>query len=152
MQATILLTTTQKKMIPGKDSFIHTFVPFLISFFSFLKTESFLLVPVKMWPIRVAIRGDLPERRCFVVSHFEFRSVFCCPIPSGSMNQSNIFSHKFRVFILCRCIFFFFTSPLSIYVKQPFRSINSFLEKLVTWPRDLGYAIFNCQQSCPAPF
>jgi len=33
------------------------------------------------------------------------------------------------------------------FVKQ----ITSFLEKLITWPRDLGKAIVNCQESFPSP-
>lgn len=32
------------------------------------------------------------------------------------------------------------------------KSLQNFLEKLVTWPRDLGHAISNCQSSFPAPF
>ena len=33
------------------------------------------------------------------------------------------------------------------FVKQ----ITAFLEKLITWPRDLGLAIKNCQESFPSP-
>ncbi|KAG7360769.1 hypothetical protein IV203_035868 [Nitzschia inconspicua] len=28
---------------------------------------------------------------------------------------------------------------------------NSFFEKFVTWPRDVGAAIANCQSNCPQP-
>jgi hypothetical protein len=45
-----------------------------------------------------------------------------------------------------------------IYPEQPFeaifpfvKQITSFLEKLITWPRDLGAAIKNCQESFPSP-
>ncbi|KAL7557433.1 hypothetical protein ACA910_015268 [Epithemia clementina (nom. ined.)] len=31
------------------------------------------------------------------------------------------------------------------------RSINSFLENLVTWPRECGNAIANCSSQCPRP-
>jgi hypothetical protein len=31
------------------------------------------------------------------------------------------------------------------------KDIDNFLEKLITWPRDLGNAIMNCQQSFPSP-
>jgi hypothetical protein len=31
------------------------------------------------------------------------------------------------------------------------KTINNFLEKLITWPRDLGRAIMNCQESFPSP-
>jgi hypothetical protein len=33
------------------------------------------------------------------------------------------------------------------FVKQ----ITQFLEKLITWPRDCGTAIMNCQESFPSP-
>jgi hypothetical protein len=39
-----------------------------------------------------------------------------------------------------------FEAPLN-FVKQ----ITAFLEKLITWPRDCGTAIMNCQQSFPSP-
>jgi len=29
--------------------------------------------------------------------------------------------------------------------------LNGFLERFVTWPRDLGSAIINCQTTCPQP-
>ena len=32
-----------------------------------------------------------------------------------------------------------------------FKQINNFLEKLITWPRDVGKAIFDCQSSFPSP-
>lgn len=32
------------------------------------------------------------------------------------------------------------------------KTIQNFLEKLVTWPRDLGHAIANCSPAFPAPF
>ncbi|KAI2500098.1 hypothetical protein MHU86_14365 [Fragilaria crotonensis] len=32
-----------------------------------------------------------------------------------------------------------------------FKQINDFLEKLITWPRDVGLAIKNCQTTFPAP-
>lgn len=32
------------------------------------------------------------------------------------------------------------------------KGLQNFLEKLVTWPRDLGHAIANGQSSFPAPF
>lgn len=42
--------------------------------------------------------------------------------------------------------------------RQPFeaifqfvKQITAFLEKLITWPRDLGLAIKNCQESFPSP-
>lgn len=33
-----------------------------------------------------------------------------------------------------------------------FRDINDFLEKLITWPRDVGRAIGDCSSRCPTPF
>ncbi|KAG7357141.1 hypothetical protein IV203_035863 [Nitzschia inconspicua] len=42
--------------------------------------------------------------------------------------------------------------PFEACFPTPVKSINNFLEKLVTWPRDLGHAIKNCQSSCPSPF
>eukprot|EP00934_Nitzschia_sp_Nitz4_P001377 Nitzschia sp. Nitz4//scaffold50_size126154//56894//57203//NITZ4_003683-RA/size126154-augustus-gene-0.115-mRNA-1//1//CDS//3329553692//1377//frame0 len=51
-----------------------------------------------------------------------------------------------------------FAAGLWIFL-QPFeacfdflKGIQNFLEKLVTWPRDLGHAVVNCQSSFPAPF
>ena len=32
-----------------------------------------------------------------------------------------------------------------------FKQINDFLEKLITWPRDVGQAILTCQTTFPAP-
>ncbi|KAI2500097.1 hypothetical protein MHU86_14364 [Fragilaria crotonensis] len=32
-----------------------------------------------------------------------------------------------------------------------FKQINNFLEKLITWPRDCGKAIWTCQTSFPSP-
>ena len=31
------------------------------------------------------------------------------------------------------------------------KSMNRFFERLVTWPRDFGYAISNGQTNCPQP-
>ncbi|KAL7556601.1 hypothetical protein ACA910_021021 [Epithemia clementina (nom. ined.)] len=31
------------------------------------------------------------------------------------------------------------------------RGINSFLEKIVTWPRECGNAIAHCSSTCPRP-
>ena len=31
------------------------------------------------------------------------------------------------------------------------KSMNRFFERLVTWPRDFGYAISNGQTNCPHP-
>eukprot|EP00533_Pseudo-nitzschia_delicatissima_P004707 CAMPEP_0116094330 /NCGR_PEP_ID=MMETSP0327-20121206/9073_1 /TAXON_ID=44447 /ORGANISM="Pseudo-nitzschia delicatissima, Strain B596" /LENGTH=77 /DNA_ID=CAMNT_0003585925 /DNA_START=56 /DNA_END=289 /DNA_ORIENTATION=+ len=42
--------------------------------------------------------------------------------------------------------------PIEAVLPEPVKSINRFLEKLVTWPRDLGYAITKGQASFPAPF
>ena len=48
---------------------------------------------------------------------------------------------------------------VSLGFAQPFEAcfnflkpIQQFLEKLITWPRDIGTAIANCQSSFPAPF
>jgi hypothetical protein len=48
--------------------------------------------------------------------------------------------------------------PSSFPLLQPFehilpciRQINDLLERLVTWPRELGHAIFTCRDSFPAP-
>jgi hypothetical protein len=50
-------------------------------------------------------------------------------------------------------------STLTLVRKQPFeacfgfvKKITAFLEKLVTWPRDVGKAINDCSSSFPAPF
>ena len=42
--------------------------------------------------------------------------------------------------------------PIEAIIPDPIKSINKFLEKLITWPRDLGYAITKGQSSFPAPF
>lgn len=42
--------------------------------------------------------------------------------------------------------------PFEAIIPEPVKSINKFLEKLITWPRDLGYAITKGQSSFPAPF
>jgi hypothetical protein len=43
-------------------------------------------------------------------------------------------------------------------LSQPFeavfhfvKQINDFLEKLITWPRELGVAIMNCHEKFPSP-
>jgi hypothetical protein len=36
-------------------------------------------------------------------------------------------------------------------VFQFVKTINQFLEKLITWPRELGQAIMNCRESFPSP-
>jgi hypothetical protein len=66
---------------------------------------------------------------------------------------------------LCHCSLLFLSVELTndscfvlVVSKQPFEacfsflnSIQNFLERLITWPRDLGHAIKNCQSSFPAP-
>lgn len=44
----------------------------------------------------------------------------------------------------------FATQPFET-VAPFFKQINDFLERLITWPRDVGVAIFNCSKSFPAP-
>lgn len=41
--------------------------------------------------------------------------------------------------------------PLEACFPTPIQDITAFLEKLVTWPRDFGHAIANCQTTFPAP-
>ena len=57
-------------------------------------------------------------------------------------------------------LFAYFVLPSSsLKKKQPFeacfgfiKGITDFLEKLITWPRDVGSAIANGTTSFPAPF
>jgi hypothetical protein len=43
-------------------------------------------------------------------------------------------------------------TPQPLEVVAPFfKQINTFLEKLITWPRDVGKAIWTCQTSFPSP-
>jgi hypothetical protein len=42
--------------------------------------------------------------------------------------------------------------PLEACFPSPIKSITEFLEKLITWPRDFGHAIANCQATFPSPF
>eukprot|EP00536_Pseudo-nitzschia_multiseries_P002917 jgi/Psemu1/301664/fgenesh1_kg.41_\ len=48
--------------------------------------------------------------------------------------------------------FWILLQPFEAIIPNPVKSINKFLEKLITWPRDLGYAITKGQSSFPAPF
>lgn len=44
----------------------------------------------------------------------------------------------------------FSTQPFEA-IFQFVKQITAFLEKLITWPRDLGKAIMTCQESFPSP-
>jgi len=75
------------------------------------------------------------------------------------MGQNNICMSLFWVIILCILVYplAFVTSFLWI-ALQPLeaccdclRSINKFLERIVTWPRDFGYAIKAGTTNCPQP-
>ncbi|KAG7360765.1 hypothetical protein IV203_035864 [Nitzschia inconspicua] len=48
--------------------------------------------------------------------------------------------------------FWIVLQPLEACFPSPIKAINTFLEKLITWPRDFGHAIANCQTTFPAPF
>ncbi|KAL3795965.1 hypothetical protein ACHAW5_001540 [Stephanodiscus triporus] len=67
--------------------------------------------------------------------------------------------------LLWLVILFFLAWPIAAacagawLILQPFegcfrfvKDINDFLEKLITWPRDVGRAIGDCSSRCPTPF
>ncbi|GAX21749.1 hypothetical protein FisN_31Lh037 [Fistulifera solaris] len=75
------------------------------------------------------------------------------------MSKNIIFS------ILWMAVLFFIAWPIAIFcswfwiVLQPFEAcfgfvkpINDLLEKLLTWPRELGQAVMECKESFPNPF
>jgi hypothetical protein len=63
------------------------------------------------------------------------------------------------IILLTKFVLFFLSLSLcSTTLQQPFeavfqfvKQITAFLEKLITWPRDLGKAIMSCQETFPSP-
>jgi hypothetical protein len=65
-------------------------------------------------------------------------------------NDVRIGIEDFIVQLLTYFVLVHTSQPIEV-VAPFFKQINTFLEKLITWPRDVGKAIWTCQSSFPSP-